>query len=441
MDFSPPSASLPGTTPSVGELSAEFAKEKRAKSPPLAFEKTSNDALAPRITSPSQGEIGSGAAVPSPSAIMGRLDTHLSEGLQIIIDQQANAINKLHDAFAAERQTWTLEKERLYQRIAKLERLLKSGDGYSPAKSPVLSPYNGGSNITSPQAKAMANQHRLPSIAEDENIVPLSQRRAQAPQSIDFTTLSPPSTKRGSSVGFAESTPTNVKVEEIPVSPGPTTKSLSPPPFNYRMEAGHTPLKPPGRPTAAPHSSIAVDGSDDTPTRNNTQLHAFLTQSDDEDEERELQGPLHMPELPNVPSDANFSFDMLSKRLEHIEKHPDQSKPMIFAQPSPGLASPAEPDEEASPKTVNNNTKNNAEGPPAPPGTHILPPQATNTSDVPTFALSPSGLPSLSKHASRDDKVQADFDSGGIRLKKKPSSNFGAPFGQLGGFGNPRKLS
>jgi len=46
--------------------------------------------------------------------------------LQGIVDQQANAIQLLHDAFAAERRVWSLEKDRLYQRIAGLEELLKS---------------------------------------------------------------------------------------------------------------------------------------------------------------------------------------------------------------------------------------------------------------------------------------------------------------------------
>ena len=48
--------------------------------------------------------------------------------LQILVDQQASALQLLHEAFGAERQAWGLEKERLYQRIASLEQLLKSGD-------------------------------------------------------------------------------------------------------------------------------------------------------------------------------------------------------------------------------------------------------------------------------------------------------------------------
>ncbi len=49
---------------------------------------------------------------------------------QVIVDQQASAIQLLHDAFAAERQAWSLERERLYFRIANLEKLLRTGNGY-----------------------------------------------------------------------------------------------------------------------------------------------------------------------------------------------------------------------------------------------------------------------------------------------------------------------
>lgn len=109
-------------------MSAEFAKQKRAKSPPLAFEKTPNDALVPRQ------HVGSEAgATDIHSPNMGRWSPRQpreANDLQVIINQQATAINKLHDAFAAERQVWIVERERLYQRIASLEKLLKTGDGY-----------------------------------------------------------------------------------------------------------------------------------------------------------------------------------------------------------------------------------------------------------------------------------------------------------------------
>lgn len=85
-----------------------------------------------------------------------------------------------------------------------------------------------------------------------------------------------------------------------------------------------------------------MDGIEDTPTRNNTQINTLLSQSNEEDEDVQLKGPLNMPELPNEPDETNFTLDMLSKKLEKIQSNPEESKPMVFAQPSPGLASPAE---------------------------------------------------------------------------------------------------
>ena len=123
-------SSISGTTPSVGELSAEFAKQKRAKSPPLAFEKTPNDALVP-LNSPRRSH--SGTIDSAADTTMGRLSPLQSgeaQDLQVVVDQQASAIQLLHDAFAAERQAWSLEREQLYQRIASLETLLKTGGGY-----------------------------------------------------------------------------------------------------------------------------------------------------------------------------------------------------------------------------------------------------------------------------------------------------------------------
>ena len=62
-------------------------------------------------------------------------------------------------------------------------------------------------------------------------------------------------------------------------------------------------------------------------------------------------------------------------------------------------------------------------------------------------ALSPSDIKSpknalCSREQSHDDHIRRqNFDNVGIKLKKKASSNFGAPFGQLGGFTGMRKLS
>lgn len=90
-----------------------------------------------------------------------------------------------------------------------------------------------------------------------------------------------------------------------------------------------------------------MDGIDDTPTRHNTHINTQLTQSNDEDEDRALTGPLNMPELPHEADESNFTLEALSRRLEQIEKHPETGRPMVFAQPSPGLASPASEKEAA----------------------------------------------------------------------------------------------
>ena len=353
----PSETDLPGTTPSVGELSASFAKEKRPKSPPLAFEPSPGDALAPLTSPPKDFLIDSLAVSPS----MGRHSSQSEDErkLQIIVEKQARLIDSLHETFADERKIWGLERERLHQRIARLEGLLKHGDGHSPAKSPVLSPTSM-SNFTSPQSRPVG---KLPSIAEDENIIPLSQRRDNAPASIDLSNL-PGSTRRKSSgertgsVNFApDETPAQIRVEEIPE---PAAMPLSPPPFNYRMEAGHTPMQERRPPAPPPKNSLVMDGIEDTPTRNNTHINnCYLTRSRDEDDggDRELAGPLNLPELPHAPGDTNFSLDMLSQRLQNLSEHPDESdsQPLVFKQKSPGLASPVsetEADTNFSPKTL-----------------------------------------------------------------------------------------
>jgi hypothetical protein len=102
---------------------------KRAKSPPMAFERTSNDALAPRISPPFQNidpftSTSSRVMSPNGSAFTGSPD------LQALVHKQANAISQLHLAFAAERDSWSYERENLYQRISSLEKLLNTNSGH-----------------------------------------------------------------------------------------------------------------------------------------------------------------------------------------------------------------------------------------------------------------------------------------------------------------------
>lgn len=119
------SSSLLDNTASIGELSKEFAKQQRAKSPPLAFEPTPNDALAApnyddsNTTSPQHRAGSMGPYRYSPSPQNGE-----TRDLQAVIERQALAMRKLHDAFAVEREAWDLDRARLVGRIASLERLL-----------------------------------------------------------------------------------------------------------------------------------------------------------------------------------------------------------------------------------------------------------------------------------------------------------------------------
>ena len=176
-----------------------------------------------------------------------------------------------------------------------------------------------------------------------------------------------------------------------------------------------------------------------------------MSMMDGEDEDPALTGPLSMPELPNQPGEHNFTEEMLFKRLEHIAQSPgtEEARPLIFATPTPGLATPDAAD--CSPKAIDrydstspilrkdsaDDHDSNQSGIVAPVPTHELPTQPGST-------MSPqSGIP-LSQVTSNEEieaAVQRDFDQGGIKLKKKASSNFGAPFGTLGGYGPVRRPS
>ena len=111
------------------------------RSPPLAFAKTSNDSLLPRLPPP-YTDINSELLSLSPPSVMGLTSPQAPESeldLQMIVDQQASALQSLHDAFAAERQVWSLERDRLYNRITSLERLLKTRDHHRYGRISCLS--------------------------------------------------------------------------------------------------------------------------------------------------------------------------------------------------------------------------------------------------------------------------------------------------------------
>ncbi|KAF2215523.1 hypothetical protein CERZMDRAFT_110172 [Cercospora zeae-maydis SCOH1-5] len=412
----------------------------RSKSPPLAFAPSSNDSLFAR-TSPPHAHAANPQSSPSQS-IMGRFSPPSESplALQAIIDKQAEALRQLHKAFQAERESWDLERQRFFERICSLEQLLKSGEHHSPEKSPVLTPTRS-NGFLSPQARAAHPGTTLPTIAENEKVQPLSARRDGAPHSIALLgIMAPPSDERqrhSSVVSFTNAE--GLHVEEI--YQDPRSAGLSPPPPVNRMLAGHTPLKVPRRPTPPPENSLSMDGIEDTPTRHNTHVNAYLTQSSDEEEDMPLKGPLSMPELPHRPDDTNFTLDALTHRLQEISEHPDEekSKPLVYAKPSPGLASPAEdahegagdgavpllPEDPVSPINTRALDSNAVQSPSSAFGSNLSPSVSNTKSPDPSGALSPQ--------EQHEAKIHQQFEQGGIRLKKKTSTNFGAPFGSLAG--------
>nr|POE79537.1 hypothetical protein CFP56_07602 [Quercus suber] len=292
------------------------AELTRPKSPPLAFQKTSNDSLAhlalPESSSRrySIDDNNDTSDALSPTSNLGIMGRSVSHQLQVIVDQQASAIHLLHQAFAAERKVWDLERESLMLRITNLEQLLKTGD-----------------------------HHRLPSIVEDENS--LLTRRGSNDHPAIRTSLSLPSglPARRSLVAFSGD-PTSLMIDEGPPSPASTRQTASPLPMVNRMLAGHTPPKF-SRPPTPPPQKMTMDGIEDTPTRHNTHINTFLTRSNDEEEDFSLRGPLNLPELPTLPDESNFTLDALSMRLQQLKDHPEASTPMVVAHPSPGMVSPA----------------------------------------------------------------------------------------------------
>lgn len=195
---------------------------------------------------------------------------------------------------------------------------------------------------------------------------------------------------------------------------------------------------------------MSFDGIEDTPTRTNTHINTYLTQSRDEEADMPLKGPLNMPELPHQPDETNFTLDALTLKLQQIEQHPDEAdaRPTIFNEPSPGMLSPAEPEDRRSDEISPRTEAKTNEVPFAPFATRTVSgiPQTLSgavqaqSSNHSSHVTSPDGKP-MSPQEVHEAKVQADFEQGGIRLKKKSSINFGAPFGSLVGFAGGRKAS
>ncbi|GAM87172.1 hypothetical protein ANO11243_051930 [Dothideomycetidae sp. 11243] len=420
-----------------------LAPLKPAKSPPLAFQMTSNDSLmAPRdFTQPSQLPFRSPDYLTSGSGGYGS-DYEVSSPMELDLHgqvrKQTEALRLQHQAFVVERECWEMERDRLYRRIAALEALLKSPKGLrsvltppdnvvvdrhsqsdSPSKSPEMTPAMQGACLPPPIHRSSfgSNSSRLPSIAEHEASPDASPNRRgsfiqrdRAPRHIEIPadTLAAVITESGESTATLDS--------QDPPSPPATTQVLSPPPPEYRRNAGHTPMRLPSRPSSS-HSQQGQGGLEDTPTRQNTAKNFALGK--DLDEDPGLSGPLRLPELPTTPNAENFTFDALTARLQYIEEHPDENRPLALC-----AASNRDEDDDVD---TSDHTIKPVEG-------------AATTMEAKAAALvsqsqqssaaelSPPPASEASQNYTPHDRLQ---DHGGIKLKPRTSMNFGAPFGQL----------
>ncbi|KAG9649965.1 hypothetical protein KCU86_g17376, partial [Aureobasidium melanogenum] len=361
-------------------LDAPPTKQVPPKSPPLAFQMTSNDSLwAPSFNPMAMQSL---SQVSSPYY----LGTSPTENdMQAQLDKLHEALRLQHQAFVAERESWQMERDRMQRRVSALESLLKSPNGQSPARSPAISPQNG--------VKPASSQ--LPSIAEVDTsrLSPEMPRvkRDAAPVHIDIPTLA------DASVFDSDAPLTEVLHGDLPASPPATRNILSPPPPANLRHAGHTPLKAPRPGEFSPALSTRSDKLADTPTRTNTLMNEVMSQDDGADES--LKGPLHMPSLPCNPGAENFTVDMLSAKLQDISEHPEENQPIVLQSTNLVLDEPSEaspvPDEKVD--SASSDSKDKAESP------------------------------------SAESKDNNALDVG-IRLRTKPSSNFGAPLGSMGGW-------
>ena len=260
---------------------------------------------------------------------------------------------------------------------------------HSPARSPALSPQNGMRPAPS----------QLPSIAEvDTSRLSPEQPRVKrdaAPAHIDIPTL------QDASVFDSDADLKDVLQGDLPASPPTTRNILSPPPPANLRHAGHTPLKAPRPGDFSPALSIRSDKVTDTPTRTNTLMNEVMSQDDGADEDRPLKGPLHMPSLPCMPGAENFTMDMLDAKLKDISEHPEENEPLACR--STLVALDEDPEEPSS------------------------------VSDEKVDSASNESRDKI-ETTTAESKDKDNLDNGGIRLRTRPSSNFGAPLGSMGGW-------
>lgn len=218
-------------------------------------------------------------------------------------------------------------------------------------------------------------------------------KRDAAPVHIDIPTLA------DASVFDDDASLTEVLQGDLPASPPATRNILSPPPPANRRHAGHTPLKAPHPGEFSPALSTRSDKLTDTPTRTNTLMNEVMSQGDGAGEDRSLKGPLHMPSLPCNPGAENFTVDMLDAKLKDISEHPEENQPIVLQSTILALEDLSE---------------------------------AGPVSDEKVDSASNDSKDKESPSAEGKDKDTLDDE--GIRLRTRPSSNFGAPLGSMGGW-------
>ncbi len=164
------------------------------------------------------------------------------------------------------------------------------------------------------------------------------------------------------------------------LSPFPLHAVSSPPPESYRLHAGHTPRATSFGPLSPP-LVVGTPGTSGLPP-----LDHILQNDGVGDEDPPLKGPLV---LDNRPENALDMLHALEERLQDVKDHPEQSTPAVLQ----GAANPRSPSD-GSDDTVKPDKR------------------ADQAKEEPP-----------SKSSERIDD--------GIRLRLKPSMNFGAPFGSL----------
>ncbi|KAK4984257.1 hypothetical protein LTR50_006704 [Elasticomyces elasticus] len=373
------------------------------KTPPLAFARTSNDSLEP--LSPSGQPLGSSTLYSSflPSEqVFNTMEGSAKLGdWQTVARLKQTALDAAYAAINAERKAWEDERALLHDKIQSLQVLLER----APAQSKLRE--------TPPASRHGSLTHSLPMIVEDEDMPESNDlsrvssiQRENAPTKIEISSAS---VVPGGDAQYEGSLLDGSASEQAPFSPPPSVApGLSPPPHKNRICAGNTPLKPPAQAEEqddadSDASGLSENVADSTPTRKNTMHNLSLASGNisNESGDRRLRGALNLPGLPNQAEDGTFTADMLTSKLQDVAEHPDENRPLVMSEQSPGLYNPDEDE----------NQEDNV-----------------NDSEPPQLSLSVPHSPASSSVCVSPDP--APLPENNIPLKRKTSTNFGSGFGR-----------